>query len=75
MVASGVPERNGVAHATEIAEMSLELVALIKQVAAMNNRPEVVSLRIGLHSGTVGVSTGCGRGCVHPTSATPEMAK
>ena len=57
MVASGVPERNGVAHATEIAEMSLELVALIKEVAPINNGPEAVSLRIGIHSGTVHTRT------------------
>ena len=59
MVASGVPELNGVAHATEIAVMSLKLVALIKEVAAINNGPEAVSLRIGIHSGTVHMRAQC----------------
>lgn len=33
MVVSGLPERNGDKHADEIAKMSLDLVAAIRQVA------------------------------------------
>ncbi|KAG8201257.1 hypothetical protein JTE90_019895 [Oedothorax gibbosus] len=51
MVVSGLPDRNGMRHAKEIARMSL---ALLKAVTTFNirHRPEdTVKLRIGIHSG------------------------
>ena len=51
MVASGLPERNGILHASEVALMSLELLDLIQNFTSPINSNEKLSLRIGLHSG------------------------
>ncbi|XP_070849751.1 retinal guanylyl cyclase 2-like [Chaetodon trifascialis] len=53
MVASGVPNRNGIRHAAEVANMSLDI---LHSIAAFKIRhmPEIkVKIRIGLHSGAV----------------------
>lgn len=52
MVVSGIPVRNGIMNAREIARMSL---ALLKQVLSfkIRHRPgEKLNLRIGIHTGT-----------------------
>jgi class 3 adenylate cyclase len=51
MVVSGLPRRNGVEHAAQIASMSLHLLHAIK-VLKVRHRPDYsLSLRIGIHSG------------------------
>ncbi|XP_064646781.1 speract receptor-like [Lineus longissimus] len=52
MVASGLPKRNGIRHAAEIAGMSLHLLRAIK-VFKVRHRPDhQLNLRIGIHSGS-----------------------
>ena len=51
MVASGLPKRNGMRHAAEIANMSLDILSSVGTFK-MRHMPEVpVRIRIGLHSG------------------------
>ncbi|XP_040120996.1 retinal guanylyl cyclase 2 [Oryx dammah] len=53
MVASGLPKRNGMRHAAEIANMSLDILSSVGTFK-MRHMPEVpVRIRIGLHSGPV----------------------
>ncbi|KAK2147699.1 hypothetical protein LSH36_540g01016 [Paralvinella palmiformis] len=52
MVASGLPIRNGDAHASEIASMSLELLEAITKFKIRHRPNEKLKLRIGLHSGS-----------------------
>ncbi|XP_025080056.1 receptor-type guanylate cyclase gcy-3-like [Pomacea canaliculata] len=57
MVASGVPTRNGEKHADEIATMSIDLLAAVKQVhlpAHIEDRH--LKIRIGIHSGSMCVA-------------------
>ncbi|KAK6965074.1 atrial natriuretic peptide receptor 2, partial [Biomphalaria glabrata] len=51
MVASGVPIRNGEKHAEEIATMSIDLLAAIKQIHAPNVEDGKLKIRIGIHTG------------------------
>ncbi|GFR83362.1 atrial natriuretic peptide receptor 2 [Elysia marginata] len=51
MVASGVPLRNGNKHAEEIATMSIDLLAAIKQIHAPMVEGGKLKIRIGIHSG------------------------
>lgn len=51
MVASGLPERNGDRHVEEIATMSIDLLAAVKQIRIPHNPEEKMRLRIGLHTG------------------------
>uniref|UniRef100_H3AE67 guanylate cyclase n=1 Tax=Latimeria chalumnae TaxID=7897 RepID=H3AE67_LATCH len=51
MVVSGLPERNGEKHADEIAKMSLDLVAAVRQVAIPHMPKERLQLRSGIHTG------------------------
>jgi len=64
MCVSGIPIRNGQRHVTEIARMSLDIIAAAQQfrIASM---PEVrLSLRIGAHTGkTATQSSGGSRIC------------
>ncbi|XP_045213178.2 receptor-type guanylate cyclase Gyc76C-like isoform X2 [Mercenaria mercenaria] len=53
MVCSGLPKRNGLLHAGEIASMSLHLLKAIKQFKIRNRPDETLKLRIGIHSGPV----------------------
>ncbi|XP_050393044.2 speract receptor [Patella vulgata] len=53
MVVSGLPNRNGLNHAGEIASMSLHLLSSIKQFKIRHMPNEIIKLRIGLHSGPV----------------------
>uniref|UniRef100_A0A3Q3GZK7 Guanylate cyclase n=1 Tax=Labrus bergylta TaxID=56723 RepID=A0A3Q3GZK7_9LABR len=53
MVASGVPNRNGIRHAAEVANMSLDILHSIAAFK-IKHMPEIkVKIRIGLHSGPV----------------------
>lgn len=51
MVASGVPKRNGIQHAAEIADMALDLMNSISQLKIPHRNNESLRLRIGLNSG------------------------
>ncbi|XP_041362491.1 guanylate cyclase 32E-like [Gigantopelta aegis] len=53
MVVSGLPKRNGMNHAGEIASMSLALLSAIRQFKIRHKPGTVIKLRIGLHSGSV----------------------
>ncbi|KAH3863877.1 hypothetical protein DPMN_026882, partial [Dreissena polymorpha] len=51
MVCSGLPKRNGINHAGEIASMSLHLLKAIKQFKIRHRPDDTIKLRIGIHSG------------------------
>ncbi|XP_058641294.1 receptor-type guanylate cyclase Gyc76C isoform X3 [Onychostoma macrolepis] len=51
MVVSGLPERNGDRHADEIAKMSLDLVAAVRQVPIPHMPNKRLQLRAGIHTG------------------------
>ncbi|CAM5105605.1 unnamed protein product [Natator depressus] len=51
MVVSGLPERNGEKHADEIAKMSLDLVAAVRQVLIPHMPRGRLQLRAGIHTG------------------------
>ncbi|KAI4877459.1 hypothetical protein NFI96_034585 [Prochilodus magdalenae] len=51
MVVSGLPERNGEKHADEIAKMSLDLVAAVRQVPIPHMPHKRLQLRAGIHTG------------------------
>ncbi|XP_072569611.1 uncharacterized protein [Paramormyrops kingsleyae] len=51
MVVSGLPERNGDKHADEIAKMSLDLVAAVRQVPIPHMPGKRLQLRAGIHTG------------------------
>ena len=51
MVVSGLPIRNGDAHASEIAKMSLQLLDTVNKFKIRHRPEESLKLRIGLHSG------------------------
>ncbi|KAG7202068.1 hypothetical protein KM043_004743 [Ampulex compressa] len=53
MVVSGLPIRNGIQHAGEIASMSLCLLDAIKQFTIRHRPFDKLQLRIGIHSGPV----------------------
>uniref|UniRef100_A0A8C4N8N8 Si:ch211-215j19.12 n=1 Tax=Eptatretus burgeri TaxID=7764 RepID=A0A8C4N8N8_EPTBU len=50
MVASGLPERNGDAHAHEIAKMALDLITAVRQVPIPHSPNERLQMRVGAHS-------------------------
>ena len=51
MVVSGLPVRNGNAHAREIARMSLRLLQAVATFRMRHRPSDQLKLRIGLHSG------------------------
>lgn len=51
MVVSGLPQRNGIKHAREIARMSLALLKAVHTFKIRHRPDEQLRLRIGLHSG------------------------
>ncbi|KAK4875863.1 hypothetical protein RN001_012285 [Aquatica leii] len=53
MVVSGLPLRNGDAHAGEIASMALDLLSAIKNHAIAHRPKDTLQLRIGIHTGPV----------------------
>ncbi len=54
MVVSGLPVRNGQAHAREIARMSLLLLEAVKTFKIRHRPTTQLQLRIGLHTGEGG---------------------
>ncbi len=53
MVSSGLPKPNGDRHATEIADMALDLLSAVHMEFKIRHRPEEkLKLRIGVHSGS-----------------------
>ena len=51
MVVSGLPVRNGVLHAREIARMAISLLNAVKSFKIRHRPHDQLKLRIGLHSG------------------------
>ncbi|GIY97229.1 atrial natriuretic peptide receptor 1 [Caerostris extrusa] len=51
MVVSGLPDRNGMRHAKEIARMSLALLKAVISFKIRHRQEDTVKLRIGIHSG------------------------
>ncbi|XP_077525158.1 atrial natriuretic peptide receptor 1-like [Amblyomma americanum] len=51
MVASGLPVRNGMLHAREIARMSLALLRTVRTFSIRHRPQEQLKLRIGIHTG------------------------
>ncbi len=52
MVASGLPIRNGIEHAGQIARVALEVLKRISTVFVIEHRPnDRLQLRVGLHTG------------------------
>jgi len=52
MVVSGLPEKNGLNHAREIARMALKLLGAVKSFKIRHRPDKKLLLRIGIHSGT-----------------------
>jgi len=52
MVASGLPVRNGIMHAHEIARMSLALIRVVQSFKIRHRPHEKLKLRIGIHTGS-----------------------
>ena len=52
MVASGLPQPND-HHASEIADMSLEMLAAVKKFKIRHRPGKQLQIRIGVHSGPV----------------------
>ena len=51
MVASGLPNRNGIKHAGEISNMSLDLLAAMTGFKIRHVPGRQLQLRIGIHTG------------------------
>ncbi|KAK2159125.1 hypothetical protein LSH36_158g05017 [Paralvinella palmiformis] len=51
MVVSGLPNRNGIHHAGEIASMSLHLLGALKRFKIRHRPSDTLKLRIGINSG------------------------
>jgi hypothetical protein len=51
MVASGLPVRNGIIHAHEIARMALKLIEAARSFKIRHRPNEKLRLRIGIHTG------------------------
>lgn len=52
MVVSGVPRENGILHASEIASMALDLVAVCRTFRIPHKANTQLQIRAGIHSGT-----------------------
>ncbi|XP_059832286.1 atrial natriuretic peptide receptor 1-like [Hypanus sabinus] len=53
MVVSGVPKENGIAHASQIASMALDLVAVCNTFKIPHKPQTKLKIRAGIHSGPV----------------------
>ncbi|XP_057711388.1 atrial natriuretic peptide receptor 1-like [Corythoichthys intestinalis] len=53
MVVSGVPQENGILHASEIASMALDLVAVCRTFRIPHKPNTQLQIRAGIHSGPV----------------------
>lgn len=56
MVVSGLPVKNGLTHAREIARMSLKLLDAVKTFRIRHRPNKKLQLRIGLHTGTIWIT-------------------
>ena len=54
MVVSGLPLRNGLSHAGEVASMSLHLLSAISSVRIRHRPDTSIKIRVGIHSGDEG---------------------
>lgn len=63
MVASGLPEPNGMLHAGEIGTMALDLLSAVRTFKIRHRPDKQLQLRIGMHSGKNAVSD-LNNGCV-----------
>lgn len=52
MVVSGVPQENGILHASEIASMALDLVGVCRTFRIPHKPGMQLQIRGGIHSGT-----------------------
>ena len=53
MVASGLPVPNGISHASEIANMALDILSSVLTFKIRHRPDKQLQVRIGLHSGPV----------------------
>ena len=53
MVVSGLPERNGILHAKEIALMGFQMLAAISHFEVPHMKNGRLQMRIGMHTGRV----------------------
>ena len=53
MVVSGVPKENGISHASEIANMALDLVSSCNKFKIPHRQDQTLQIRVGVHSGPV----------------------
>ena len=53
MVISGLPERNGMAHVTQICDMALNIAQSVEHEYKVPHSQEKIKIRIGIHSGPV----------------------
>uniref|UniRef100_A0A8C4QCK7 Guanylate cyclase n=1 Tax=Eptatretus burgeri TaxID=7764 RepID=A0A8C4QCK7_EPTBU len=53
MVVSGVPKENGRRHASEIADMALDLIAVTQSFVIPHRPQTMLQIRVGIHSGSV----------------------
>ncbi len=51
MVASGLPQKNGVKHAGEIGTMALDLLSTVGSFRIRHRPDKQLQLRIGMHTG------------------------
>ena len=49
----GLPTRNGIQHASQIAQMALHFVSSVRTFKMQHNPSGTVQLRAGVHSGSV----------------------
>ena len=59
IICSGIPVRNGSAHAREIARMSLKLLDTVKSFKIRHKPQEQLKLRIGVNTGNSDLNLGC----------------
>ena len=59
IICSGIPVRNGSAHAREIARMSLKLLDTVKSFKIRHKPQEQLKLRIGVNTGNNDLNLGC----------------
>ena len=65
MVVSGLPLRNGDNHAGEIGSLALHLLRAMHTFKIRHRPNEILKLRIGIHSGSVGDGVAVAVVCVH----------
>ena len=53
MVVSGVPRENGLLHASEIANMAIDMISSSQKFKIPHRTEETLQIRCGVHSGPV----------------------